>query len=361
MKTPTVILKTIRQGGNRGIALVYIALLLVALLAFVGLAIDIGYVYVATTQLQNAADAAALSGASLLDGSSSTSQAAARQEAQKFAALNKAAGQNIAIDLNTGNDNEGDVVIGYWNGSDVIPPTTGQPANAVKVTCRRTAENGSGIAATTKVPLTFSRVINWKEMGTRASAIAWRPIRPTAPISMCINACSLSTPIDFYFKQDKKYDKDPPPGETVPDEQTVGWTEFSFTSQAENLGPKSLTAQYIRGEALPPNVCNKFIYTNNGVGEVIKELRSEFDRQLKITGLPYWEVVVPILNAVENHPELTACPPGDQPLPYQVSQYAIIRITTVIKNPIPGITVSSINCIPCDENIALGKKVYLVK
>ena len=99
MKTSLSNIKFSIRGSNRGIAVVYIALMLLVLLAFVGLAIDIGYMYVAKSQLQNAADAAALAGANLLDGTISSAQA--RQEAQKFAALNKTTGQNITIDLNS--------------------------------------------------------------------------------------------------------------------------------------------------------------------------------------------------------------------------------------------------------------------
>jgi Flp pilus assembly protein TadG len=51
---------------RKGIAAVYIALIMFVLVAFVGLAIDIGYMYVAKGQLQNASDAAALAGASSL-------------------------------------------------------------------------------------------------------------------------------------------------------------------------------------------------------------------------------------------------------------------------------------------------------
>src|SRR6266498_2406271 len=83
--------------NRKGIAAVYIALILVALIAFVGLAIDIGYMYVAKGQLQNGADAAALAGAAKLTGDD-LDQKDARRAAWRFACENKAAGERIYID-----------------------------------------------------------------------------------------------------------------------------------------------------------------------------------------------------------------------------------------------------------------------
>ncbi|MDD2335380.1 MAG: pilus assembly protein TadG-related protein [Geobacteraceae bacterium] len=362
MKNLSRIEKNGLAGNRRGMAVIYVALLLFALIAFVGLAIDIGYKYIVWTELQNAADSAALAGAAKLDGTISPLQTLARQEAVSFAQKNKATKQIINIDLNSSNNTAGDIVVGYWDGTnfhETIP--AGTVINAIKIITRRSGETGTGVAASDKIKVFFGKVLNIEFMRANASAIAWRPIRPTVPISLCINSCSLSTPTTFFFKQDKKDNTNPPPSEPPPPERTVGWTEFSFTSQAENLGPKSLTAQYIRGEAIPPDVCKKYIYTNNGVGEIVKEFKDEFNKQVKTTGLPYWEVIVPILDAVKDHTELTACPPGDQPLPYQVSHYAIIRITKVMTNPDPGFEVSVLSCIPCDQNSALGKRPYLVK
>jgi hypothetical protein len=206
------------------------------------------------------------------------------------------------------------------------------------------------------VGIFFGKVIGWSKMGAVADAVAWRPPRPTLPISLCVNACSLSVPIKLFFKQDKKFDTGPekaPP----PPEQTVGWTEFSFTSQATDLGPNSLVAQYITGKAIPPDVCHQYIYTNNGQGEVINELKQEYNKQKDASG--NWQIVVPVLDLVKDHPELSACPPGDQPIPYRVARYAVINVTSVDKSPDPGVTISSIDCVDCMNANALGKRAIL--
>lgn len=383
MKTPSILPKRfVQRGSNRGIAVVYIALLLVVLLAFVGLAIDIGYMYVAKTQLQNAADAAALAGANLLDGTNATIQTAARQEAYKFAALNKAAGQNISIDLNTGNDDKGDVVVGYWNGTDVVTPGAGQLINAVKVTCRRTGETGTGIAVTTKVPLTFSRVINWSEMGVSAKAIAYLPPLATAPIPLCVDALNLcfdncSTSKTFYFKKQ----------DTTNPILVTGFTEFQpYASgqppQNTNYGPDSLVAKYIRGEIWPPNVCKKSSYTNNAAGGQImdvvmetfaKAINVEFDKNAKsiVSSDPsnkYWQVVVPV-GCVRNDAgicETNPCKPlvdvQGQQWPVTFSTYAKIRIIAVYSNPTPSFTVNYIKDIGCNPTPGgLGLRALLVK
>lgn len=358
MKTLSRLMNNYHTGNRRGIAIIYVALLMFALIAFAGLAIDIGYKYLVWTELQNAADSAALAGAAKLDGTNSSLQTSARQEAVSFAQKNKATKQSINIDLNSANNTTGDIVVGYWDGttfSETIP--VGKVVNAIKIVTRRSGETGAGIASSNMIRTFFGKVLNLEFMRADATAIAWRPIRPTIPISLCINFCSLTAPTTLYLKQDKKAPAKEPP----PPEKTIGWTEFSYTSQAENLGPHGLTAQYLHGELTPPDVCKKFIYTNNGVGEMLKELKDEFDNQKKLTGKTYWDAIVPVLNGVKDHPELNACPPGDQPLPYEVTEYAIIRITAVNGNPDPGLEISSLSCVPCDENNALGKKPYLAK
>jgi Flp pilus assembly protein TadG len=52
--------------GQRGAVLIFVALVLFLLLGFAAFALDFGYTYVVKSQLQNAADAAALAGASVL-------------------------------------------------------------------------------------------------------------------------------------------------------------------------------------------------------------------------------------------------------------------------------------------------------
>src|SRR3982751_1563133 len=59
------------RDGERGSVLATATLGMLSLLLAVGLGVDISRLYLAKTELQNAADAAALAGASALNGSSS--------------------------------------------------------------------------------------------------------------------------------------------------------------------------------------------------------------------------------------------------------------------------------------------------
>ena len=338
---------------NKGIAIVYVALMLVVLLGFVGLAIDLGYMYVAKGQLQNAADAAALAGASKLDGSADTMQIGVRNEAKKFGEANRVANENVTIDLNTSNNEQGDIAIGFWDAKATPPFTTqiapGGIANAVQVIARRTDETSSdtnGVSIFNKpVGLFFSKVLNIPSMGAKAKAIATRPIRATIPIALCVNACSVPPNSTFYFME-SDLGTNPQFG--------AAWTEFSTQTKNISLGPNGNVSDYITKDLPFPDVCGRTIFTNNGTGEVIKELQDAYNTK-NVGGV--WEVVVPIVQASVN----PCTPPGNQPTePYLVTQYALIKIKQVYTaSQGTKMDVSEVNCVPCNTLNRLGNKAIL--
>jgi Flp pilus assembly protein TadG len=181
-----------KHNNRRGIAVVYLALLLIALLAFVALAVDIGYMYVSKTQLQNAADSASLAGAARLNGTTFTNQTGARLEAQRFAASNRAAGDTVYVDTNdsniskTNNTYDGDIILGYWDGTTCntnLP--SGKKVDCVKVTARRTNETLPGISNQNKpIPTFFGKVLNISQVGVNASAIAIKVPAKVLPITI---------------------------------------------------------------------------------------------------------------------------------------------------------------------------------
>jgi Flp pilus assembly protein TadG len=73
--------KVIRRRGERGIALVIMSIGLSAMLLAVGLGIDISHFYMVKTELQHAADGAALAGASALNSSAAGVRAGASRAA----------------------------------------------------------------------------------------------------------------------------------------------------------------------------------------------------------------------------------------------------------------------------------------
>lgn len=189
----------IRLRDRKGLALVWLALFMLPLIfMFAGLAIDMSYMYFAKNELQVAADAAALAGASKLtceyDSLSVTAQTEARTQAQTFANKNRAAGSPVQVELNVGNEASGDIIVGYWaGGPDIGLPTgsSGKRIDAIKVVARRTSQaavSGTSVG-NNPVSIFFGRIFrmigtDWSVMDVKAEAIAKGCIASLAPISV---------------------------------------------------------------------------------------------------------------------------------------------------------------------------------
>src|SRR5437867_6406007 len=129
--------KTIRSPG-RGFSLVWTIVCITVLMTFVSLAVDLGRVQCAKTELYRAADAAARYAATgISDGTSATKAIAA-------AADNNVDGSPLVLTSN-------DVVPGTWSNGTFT--AGGASPNAVKITASRTSARGNAI------PLTFARMI----------------------------------------------------------------------------------------------------------------------------------------------------------------------------------------------------------
>jgi Flp pilus assembly protein TadG len=149
-------LPVVQPTQRRGSILMLTALCLTVIMAFMAFAIDYGYIVVADSDLQNSADAGALSGArALKDGRN-----AAISAAKTWAGRNRAAGESVLV-------TDEDVEIGLWNSDTatftVVPVKSSAAANAVRVTCRRTLN------------LFFGPVIGTRSADLRVTAIALRP------------------------------------------------------------------------------------------------------------------------------------------------------------------------------------------
>lgn len=169
------------KNKNKGQVLVLVALSLVVFIGFAALAIDVGYFYHTKNQLQGAADAAALAGASQLRGATDVTafgnHSSARREAWRFACNNKAAGDRVFLEVSASNcdpvpslptANDGDIVVGHWNGNDVVNPATGETVDAVKVRARRTDET----PGMSKVGTFFGKIFGVDAVKISATAIA---------------------------------------------------------------------------------------------------------------------------------------------------------------------------------------------
>lgn len=139
-----------RRTQRRGSIAPLAALLMPILMTMSVFMVDTGYITVTMTELQTAADSAALAGASQLivpsgfgtynqDTAAANAVFAAKAEAKKYCAYNQAG--NVTLQLQ-----DFDIVVGYQttSGAEIVPWSPGQPfPNAVQVQVRRdSAVNG---------------------------------------------------------------------------------------------------------------------------------------------------------------------------------------------------------------------------
>ena len=139
---------------RRGAVLLLFAICLVALMGLAALAVDLGAVYSARTQLQTGADAAALAAIANLEAGEHV--AAATQ----FAGLNSVMNQSITLapsDVTTGR-------LDFATGAFSAGVT---PANAVRVVARRTEDSPDG-----PLGLFFGRVIGFDSVPISTEAVA---------------------------------------------------------------------------------------------------------------------------------------------------------------------------------------------
>jgi hypothetical protein len=141
------------------------AVMMTALLGMVALAVDLGNLYVARTELQKAADAASLAGAGALFSKTGVDISGAMGNAVQFAGMNRAAGDNVLLGA-------GDVQVGRIES----PLTWGSPfqlaydatANSVQVMAARRVSEGRGI------DLFFAPLFGINQASVGATATATR-------------------------------------------------------------------------------------------------------------------------------------------------------------------------------------------
>ncbi|MBN1788260.1 MAG: hypothetical protein JW806_07680 [Sedimentisphaerales bacterium] len=150
---------TSKHFPRKGMVCVWAVVFLLLLLAATGLALDVGKVTVVATQLQNAADSAALAGARLVK----TSQTQAAQKAIDTAIQNFVDGQSVQL-------TSSDIVPGRYDSANgtFTPITTGTMGiNALKIIVRRTSSSPNG-----PISLHFGTLFNMDTYDISRSAIA---------------------------------------------------------------------------------------------------------------------------------------------------------------------------------------------
>lgn len=145
--------RSIVSRSRHGAIAVFAAVILVILLAFIAFAVDTGVVAVSRTQLQTAADAAAMAAAQSLG----LADSQVREAARRVARLNTTSSFTVR---------DQDIEFGYWDASKRTFTPTAQQSNAVRVTVRRDQTSNG------RTSLFFGRVLGMGQVDVRASAIA---------------------------------------------------------------------------------------------------------------------------------------------------------------------------------------------
>jgi Flp pilus assembly protein TadG len=182
--------------NQSGFTAIFLGLSLVMLMGFAAIAVDLGYLYAARNELQNAADAAALSGARELgkiyteNKTYTANTAKAGDTYRVFLAAKEVAGKNIAagesislkvfalkddngnmvIDENNVSPDGADVVLGQWqwtapSGTDKLKTVGVDQPDAVRVYAKRQQD-------VNPVTLFFARVLGIADRGVSAVATA---------------------------------------------------------------------------------------------------------------------------------------------------------------------------------------------
>ena len=316
-------------------ALVYIALMMVVLCAFLGLAIDIGYMYVADGQLQNAADSAALAGVVKLKSigagtaiPENEKEVEARNAAISFALRNNAAGSPVKIENDNSNtlSSTNDITVGHWNGASYAPGAT--PINAIQVRARRTADSPGK-----EVDLSLSGLVGengWSSMGASAVAIAGLPVKASNYITFCYQVCPESGTTTTF---------DPPLALDTSNDNTNNndyTKKFAWSTLSDKTTANSKLVNLICNEPASVEVCGSSngIYSSMGTDQdSLKAMEWAFynpgldsdNKTFAADGktVTSWSVQIPVTEI---------CPPGAQGNqfdPKKIVKYATIKIIAV--------------------------------
>jgi hypothetical protein len=231
-----------RLNNQRGVSAVIIAICLVMLVGFVALAIDVGHLYVARNELQNAADSGALAGAyNLFTEDMASVNADANQFAYDAAIGNLA--DKSPVEVKDPLSNIGDVQRGHWsfatrsftpNDSLEVMPLLGRSEedldadpnfiNAVRVITRR---------ETTPITSFFARIFGWEGFKGSTDAVAYVGFAgdiKTAEIDQPIAICAQSVVSEF----SNPFDPSAPPPEN-PCWEDGGWGNCDLECNTGNM------------------------------------------------------------------------------------------------------------------------------
>jgi hypothetical protein len=185
-----------RGSAPRGSTLVYLTMAMVALIGFSSLAVDLGRVQVAKSELQRAADAAARYGATALDQGPDVVERFAVDAADDNLADGTPVVLNAAV---------GDVQVGTWDEVnhtfEALYGADRSRANSVQVIACRTVARGNG------VPLLWAQLIgrSYCDVTARAVAIYYPPMGGYGVVGLNSVSMNGSSRVDGYHSDRGAY------------------------------------------------------------------------------------------------------------------------------------------------------------
>jgi hypothetical protein len=304
--------------NERGVTLIFVALILIVLLGIAALALDIGHLFVTKNELQNAADAGALAGARNLYNNDGTAVRLDCNDIAREAArenLSEKEAVEVTIIANTGDvqrghwsfatrtftENSSTTVIDFWNFKTEELDINPDFINAVQVTARR---------RDTPISSWFARIFGFQNFIQSATAVAYigfagslAPGEGDQPIAICKESITTEEG-QFVCKVGRMLNSGSDPykeGKPL-DYNTAAWTNMTQPC----VQPTPPDVKPLACGAGKPDLLSfcKGIGTNNGTEPpilvAIKQCWSPKNQPLKMT--------LPVVQCGENH-KITNCMP----------------------------------------------------
>lgn len=292
--------------NERGATAVLVSILMTVFIGITALAVDVGHLYVARNELQNAADAGALAGARFLytaDGSSVNS--GANTIADNAAVANMSEG--LAVEVN-----QGDVQRGHWsytthtftpNASlDTVQlfdtyilriDTDTDFINAVQQVVRR---------ETTPVSSYFAGIFGIQDSSMQAQATAYIGFAGSLDVEevdLPIAICKESL-VDALGKYQCEYGHMINIGESVPNSETGGWTDFNQDGPCG--GADASTVENLVGSDGNPEVImhgENMATSGGGIPSAFDALRERWINETNKNQL--WNLTLPVVTCSGNN------------------------------------------------------------
>lgn len=198
---------------QHGQVAIMVAIVITLLIVMIGLVVDLGFLYTRKTELQNAADAAALAGAKQLNGTAAGISAAVTA-ARDMAELNSVDFGGDPIEIEDAQIKFGPHPDGPWSSS---ADAQGAPADKLYIKV-----DTSGILQGSH-PTWFMRVAGFDSTATYGMAVAGRTVCETLPIFTCARTGGAAP--DYGFVQGTSYLLTHDPSGSNIGPGNVGWMD----------------------------------------------------------------------------------------------------------------------------------------